>query len=171
MAKPLDGIAFSSYARRLKFSKEAQELLKGIRHSLPSRTPEARKGNMPVWYPSKKMQYIIKAESHKVEFAFLLAVEHDDVLEVWDQPRPLTRLSPEKEGKESSVGEGQKIPLQPELKRSERGVPVGKKPQTVGKVGVNNPTSPSGEQAAFELPDDRVCQRNCLLIPDTPSHP
>jgi transposase InsO family protein len=42
---------------------------------------------MPIWYPSKKMQCIIKAESHKVEFAFLLQVEHDDdVLEVWDQP-------------------------------------------------------------------------------------
>jgi putative transposase len=33
------------------------------------------------------MGCIIKAESHKVEFAFLLQVEHDDdVLEVWDQP-------------------------------------------------------------------------------------
>jgi hypothetical protein len=33
------------------------------------------------------MQCIIKAESHKVEFAFLLQAEHDDdVLEVWDQP-------------------------------------------------------------------------------------
>jgi putative transposase len=42
---------------------------------------------MPIWYPSKKMHCIIKAESHKVEFAFLLQVEHDDdVLEVWDQP-------------------------------------------------------------------------------------
>jgi len=42
---------------------------------------------MPVWYPSKKMQCIIKAESAKVEFAFLLAAEHDDaVLEIWDQP-------------------------------------------------------------------------------------
>jgi len=53
----------------------------------PSRTPGARRGNMPVWYPSKKMQCIIKAESTKVEFAFLLQAEHDDdVLEMWDQP-------------------------------------------------------------------------------------
>ncbi|GAC1350581.1 MAG: hypothetical protein NVSMB27_34430 [Ktedonobacteraceae bacterium] len=42
---------------------------------------------MPVWYPSKKIQCIIKAESAKVEFAFLLQAEHDDdVLEAWDQP-------------------------------------------------------------------------------------
>ncbi len=87
MARPLDGIRLLTYFRRLKLSKETQELLKGIRDSPPSRTPGARRGNMPVWYPSKKMQCIIKAESHKVEFAFLLQVEHDDdVLEVWDQP-------------------------------------------------------------------------------------
>ena len=87
MARPLDGIGLLTYCRRLKLSKEAQQLVKEIRDSPPSRTPGARRGNMPVWYPSKKMQCIIKAESHKVEFAFLLQVEHDDnVLEVWDQP-------------------------------------------------------------------------------------
>jgi len=87
MARPLDGIGLLTYCRRLKLSKEAQKLVAEIRDSPPSRTPGARRGNMPVWYPSKKMQCIIKAESHKVEFAFLLQVEHDDdVLEVWDQP-------------------------------------------------------------------------------------
>jgi putative transposase len=87
MIRPLDGTALLTYFRRLKLPKEAQELLTAIRNSPPSRTPRPRRGNMPVWYPSKKMQCIIKAESHKVEFAFLLQVEHDDdVLEVWDQP-------------------------------------------------------------------------------------
>ena len=87
MAKPLDGITFQAYVRRLGFSRETQELLTHIRSSPPSRTPGARRGNMPVWYPSKKMQCIIKAESAKVEFAFLLATEHDDtILEIWDQP-------------------------------------------------------------------------------------
>jgi putative transposase len=87
MAKPLDGIALLAYFRRLGFSRETQELLLCIRSSPPSRTPGARRGNMPVWYPSTKMQCIIKAESAKVEFAFLLEAEHDDdVLEIWDQP-------------------------------------------------------------------------------------
>src|SRR6266536_2371893 len=87
MAKPLDGITFQAYVRRLGFPRETQELLTHIRSSPPSRTPGARRGNMPVWYPSKKMQCIIKAESAKVEFAFLLATEHDDtILEIWDQP-------------------------------------------------------------------------------------
>src|SRR5437868_14499006 len=87
MARPLDGIALLAYIRRLKLSKETQALLTHIRSSPPSRTPSARRGNMPVWYPSPKMQCIIKAESAKVEFPFLLQAEHDDdVLEVWDQP-------------------------------------------------------------------------------------
>jgi hypothetical protein len=87
MAKPLDGTAFYVYSRRLGFSQETQDLLTAIRTSLPNRTPGNHYGNMPVWYPSKKMQCIIKAESHKVEFAFLLEAEHDDnVLEIWDQP-------------------------------------------------------------------------------------
>jgi putative transposase len=87
MAKPLDGTALLAYFRRFNFSQETQELLKRIRSSPPNRTPGAHRGNMPVWYPSKKMQCVIKAESAKVEFAFLLAAEHDDaILEIWDQP-------------------------------------------------------------------------------------
>ncbi len=87
MAKPLDGIELLAYCHRLNFSKKTQELLTSIRSSPPSRTPGARHGNMPVWYPSKKMHCIIKAESTKVEFAFLLQAEHDpEILEVWDQP-------------------------------------------------------------------------------------
>ena len=87
MVKALDGTALYTYFRRLGFSRETQEVLIHIRSSPPSRTPGARRGNMPVWYPSQKMQCIIKAESTKVEFPFLLQAEHDDdVLEMWDQP-------------------------------------------------------------------------------------
>ncbi len=90
MAKPLDGIELLAYFHRWHFPKETQELLTSIRSLPPSRTPGARHGNMPVWYPSKKMHCIIKAESAKVEFAFLLQAEHDDdVLEIWDQPPPI----------------------------------------------------------------------------------
>src|SRR5579872_986173 len=87
MARPLDGTALLAYFRQFGFPQKTQELLISIRSSPPSRTPGAHHGNMPVWYPSKKMQCIIKAESAKVEFAFLLAAEHDDaILEIWDQP-------------------------------------------------------------------------------------
>jgi len=87
MARPLDGTALLAYFRQFGFPQKTQELLISIRSSPPSRTPGAHHGNMPVWYPSKKMQCIMKAESAKVEFAFLLATEHDDaILEIWDQP-------------------------------------------------------------------------------------
>src|SRR5437764_6362120 len=90
MGRPLDGIALQTYVRRLGFSRKTRDLLVHIRSSPPSRTPGARHGNMPVWYPSTKMQCIIKAESAKVEFAFLLEAEHsDDVLEFFDQPPPI----------------------------------------------------------------------------------
>src|SRR5229473_4456621 len=99
MAKPLDGITFQAYVRRLGFSRETQELLTHIRSSPPSRTPGARRGNMPVWYPSKKMQCIMKAESAKVEFAFLLEAEHDDeVVEFWDQPPPIELIYRDRRG-------------------------------------------------------------------------
>jgi len=100
MARPLDGVALQAYFRRFGFPREARELLVHIRSSPPSRTPGARRGNMPVWYPSKKMQCIIKAESAKVEFAFLLQAEHDDtVLEMWDQPPPIPLEYPDKRGR------------------------------------------------------------------------
>jgi putative transposase len=100
MAKPFDGIALQAYFRRQNFPRETQELLMHIRNSPPSRTPGARHGNMPVWYPSKKMQCIIKAESAKVEFAFLLVAEHDDaIVEVWDQPPPIPLEYPDQRGR------------------------------------------------------------------------
>lgn len=80
MGKPLDGPALQTYFRRLGIRQETQELLTHIRSSPPSRTPSSHHGNEAVWYPSKKMQCIIKAESHKVEFAFLLQAEHDDTI-------------------------------------------------------------------------------------------
>jgi len=88
MARLLDGLALQSYCHRLQFSKEVQDdILAIIRSSPPSRTPESRRGNVAVWYPSKKMCCVIKAESHKVEFAMVLEHEHnDDVLEFYDQP-------------------------------------------------------------------------------------
>jgi hypothetical protein len=63
MARPLDGTALLAYFRQFGFPQKTQELLISIRSSPPSRTPGAHHGNMPVWYPSKKMQCIIKAES------------------------------------------------------------------------------------------------------------
>jgi putative transposase len=95
MRRALDGSAFKTYCRRLGFAKknddeaqdEAQDVLIKIRSAPPTRTPGSNWGNVAVWYPSKKMRFILKAESHKVEFARMLQHEHDDdVLEYYDQP-------------------------------------------------------------------------------------
>jgi putative transposase len=87
MTRPLDGLALHGYCRRLALGPDTRELLATIRRAPPNRTPCTRHGNVAVWYPSKKMGRIIKAESAKVEFAFLLEAEHDDaVLEFYDQP-------------------------------------------------------------------------------------
>src|SRR5713226_6747995 len=50
MAKALDSTALYAYFRRLGFSRETQEVLIHIRSSPPSRTPGARRGNMPVMH-------------------------------------------------------------------------------------------------------------------------
>ena len=90
MTRALDGVALLAYFRRLGLGPASAGLLIRVRSSPPHRTPASRAGNMPVWYPSTKMQCIIKAESAKVEFAFLLEAEHsDEVLEFFDQPPPI----------------------------------------------------------------------------------
>lgn len=93
MARALDArLAFLAYCRRLKLSPETQETLATIRSSPPARRVRSRAGNVPVTFPSTKMELMIQAESHKVEFARLLELEHDDaVLEYYDQP-PSIRL-------------------------------------------------------------------------------
>ncbi len=93
MPKPLDGVALHSYCCRLGLLQDAEDLIATIRSSPPNRNPRGNHGNMPVWYPSKKMHCVIKAESHRVEFAFLLEAEYGaDVLEYFDQPYPPLRL-------------------------------------------------------------------------------
>src|SRR6266849_5614415 len=101
MPRPLDGVALRSYCRRLGLSQDTEALIATIRSSPPHRNPRATRGNMPVWYPSQKMQCVIKAESHRVEFAFLLEAEYgDDVLEYFDQPHPPLQLEyPDKRGR------------------------------------------------------------------------
>jgi hypothetical protein len=78
MARSLDRRGLEVYGCRLAFKKETQEMIAFIRSSSPSRNPWGSKGNMCVWYPSEKMECIIKAESRKVEFPWVLEAEYDD---------------------------------------------------------------------------------------------
>jgi len=86
MAKALDGHGLEAYCRRLAFTQEARDMIALIRGSFPSRNPHGNIGRGRVWYPSKKMSSIIKAESRRIELAGVLEAEHDnDVLELFDQ--------------------------------------------------------------------------------------
>ncbi len=64
---PLDGESINDYCLQLTLKQEIQELIARIRDSPPSPNPHGNKGNINVWYPSKKMGGIIQAESLKVE--------------------------------------------------------------------------------------------------------
>src|SRR5258708_3965344 len=87
MAKALDGHGLEACCRGIALKKEVQDMIALIRSSPPSQNLEEHKGNIRIWYPSKKMQSIIKAESRRVEFPWVLEDEYDDdVLEYFDQP-------------------------------------------------------------------------------------
>jgi hypothetical protein len=66
---PLDGESINDYCLQLTFKQEIQELIARIRDSPPSPNPHGNKGNINVWYHSKKMGGIIRAESHLIEFS------------------------------------------------------------------------------------------------------
>jgi putative transposase len=83
----LTNTSFLAYCRRLGFREETVALIAAIRAAPPTRTPRSGRSNVPVWYPSRKIGRVIKAESHTVEFAFLQEAEYsDDTLEFYDQP-------------------------------------------------------------------------------------
>jgi|GEM_PF-3275688 len=90
MTRALDGRGLEVYCQKLTVSQEIQEMIALLRSSPLSRNPREHKGNVRIWYPSKKMAGIVKAESRRVEFPGLLEAEYDDVLNCFNQP-PLSR--------------------------------------------------------------------------------
>ncbi len=82
-----DRLAFKTYCRRLEYSPATQDILTHIRSSLPARRARANAGNEVVTFPSPKMGLMLEVESGKVEFAYLLLLEFDDlVYEIYNQP-------------------------------------------------------------------------------------
>lgn len=81
---------FEAWCEEQKLSQQAQEVIKQIRTSNPSRRVGGGRKNVSGLYPSKKMGVDIQFESHKVELCFIYQREHDeDVLEFYDQPPPI----------------------------------------------------------------------------------
>lgn len=89
----LSDMDFDVWCERRGLSDRARTLIAEIRSQPPSRTPEGRRGNVTVRFPSQKMGCMMHVESRKVEYPVAYAAEHDDdVLEIYEQP-PKIHLS------------------------------------------------------------------------------
>jgi transposase InsO family protein len=81
---------FLLWCEKLKVSDSAENLIRQVRSSPPSRAVRSGRGNVSGRYPSRKLGCTIQFESHKVELARIYELEHDpDVLEYYDQPPPI----------------------------------------------------------------------------------
>jgi putative transposase len=84
---------FDVWSERIGLSDRTRALIAEIRSQPPSRTPEGRRGNVPVRFPSQKMGCMLHVESRTVEYPVAFAAEDDDdVLEIYPQP-PQIHLS------------------------------------------------------------------------------
>ena len=75
------------YYQKLGLLEKSQKVINEIRRKAPSRRVRSGKGNVTVRYPSRKMGYVIQAESHKNELAGVYEKEYDpEIIEYYDQP-------------------------------------------------------------------------------------
>ena len=90
-AQMLNDQEFLVWCCRLNLGEPAQAAIRNVRSSPPARRVAGGRGNVSGRYPSRKMGVTIQFESHRVELAFVHAMEHDpDVLEYYDQPPSIT---------------------------------------------------------------------------------
>lgn len=87
---------------RFHLSASARQIVQHVRNNPPSRRVRAAVGNVTCLFPSVKMGVTIQAESHTVEFPFLLSMETDSLVhEFYDQP-PSLKLAYRSNGRQSS---------------------------------------------------------------------
>lgn len=100
----LSEIELAALFRDLELPPEARILIEEIRSTAPSRRVRGGAGNVVVRYPSRKMGFVIQAESHKVELAGIYEYEYDEeVLEYYDQPPPIKLSYEARNGKRVGV--------------------------------------------------------------------
>lgn len=92
---------FVQWCRQLDLSEQAQTVVAQIRSAPPARRVQSAAGNVSGRYPSRKMGWMVQAESHTVELCFARAAEHDeDVCEYYDQPAAIWLRYCTKEGRQ-----------------------------------------------------------------------
>lgn len=78
---------FLHWCQKLRLSEQAENAIRHLRSSEPSRAVRSGRGSVSGRYPSRKMGVTIQFESHKNELAWVHIFEHDDdVIEFYDQP-------------------------------------------------------------------------------------
>ena len=100
----LDDLQVDLLCRKLNLTESGHSLVRRIRTSDPARRVGGGRSNVCVRYPSRKMGFVVQAESHTVELALVYELEHDpEVLEYYDQPEHLTLRYPSKNGKNLGI--------------------------------------------------------------------
>ena len=100
----LDDLQVDLLCRQLSITESGRQLVRRIRSSDPARRVGGGRSNVCVRYPSRKMGFVVQAESHTVELSLVYELEHDpEVLEYYDQPEHLTLRYASKNGKNLGV--------------------------------------------------------------------
>jgi putative transposase len=95
---------YATWARRLRLSSDAEQMIGTIRAGHPVRKVTSRAGNVSGTYSSHKMDgRRIQFESHQGELWTIYLLEHDpDVLEYYDQPNRIKLTYTSATGRQTS---------------------------------------------------------------------
>ena len=78
------------HCETLQLTLTGREYLKRVASSPPSRRARSLGTNVVSRFPSRKMGFVVQAESHRHELALVYVLEHDpEVIAYWDQPEAL----------------------------------------------------------------------------------
>lgn len=91
---------FNEYCARHRIEGETRTFIERVRTGVPARRVKSSVKNVPNRFASRKMGFVVQAESQDPEFAYVVLLEHDqDVLEFYDQPETLYVKARDKRGR------------------------------------------------------------------------
>lgn len=92
---------YEQYCVRFGIDGEAKAFITRVRTGVPARRVNSGTNNVSNRFASRKMGFVVQAESQDPEFSYVVLLEHDsDVLEFYDQPETLYVPARSKKGKQ-----------------------------------------------------------------------
>lgn len=80
---------FNRWCNERGFHDKTVQHIQHIRKAPPARRVRSGRGNVPCWYPSRKMRVTLQAESHKNELVRVVEWDNNETTyETYDQPLP-----------------------------------------------------------------------------------